>query len=181
MTAPKREDERCARFRALYEANYDVILGYALRRTLHADALDVVAETFTVAWRRLERVPGGDEARLWLYGTARRVLANHERAAQRRARLGGRIADEAARLPEALPERSQGTVAAAGRPGIAVAKDDDVNHVRSTLVFDPNTSVLLAEEESTLEGNSFGYPAGTRIELATYLQTAIVGSLGARP
>ena|SRR2546421_4437898 len=113
MTAPKREEERCARFRALYEANYDAILGYALRRTQHADALDVVAETFTVAWRRLERVPGGDEARLWLYGTARRVFANHQRAARRRERLGGRIADEAARSPEAVPERDQGTVAAA--------------------------------------------------------------------
>ncbi len=69
----------------------------------------------------------------------------------------------------------------AGRRGIAVAKDDDVNHVRSTLVFDPRTSVLLDEEESTLSGNSFGYPAGTRIETATYLETAIVDSLGARP
>src|SRR5436190_490199 len=113
MTAPKREDERCARFRALYKANYDVILGYALRRTQRADALDIVAETFTVAWRRLERIPSGEEARLWLYGTARRVLANHERAARRRARLGGRIADEAACSPEAMPERSGGAVAAA--------------------------------------------------------------------
>ena len=69
----------------------------------------------------------------------------------------------------------------AGRRGIAVAKDDNVNHIRSTLVFDPRTSVLLAEEESTLPGNSFGYPTGTRIELATYLQTVVVGSLGARP
>jgi hypothetical protein len=70
---------------------------------------------------------------------------------------------------------------AAGRRGIAVAKDDDVNHVRSTLVFDPRTSVLLAEEETTLAGNSLGYPDGTRIETATYLETAIVDALGARP
>ena len=40
----------------------------------------------------------------------------------------------------------------AGRRGIAVAKDDNVNHIRSTLVFDPRTSVLLAEEESTANG-----------------------------
>ena len=83
MTAPLREDERSTRFRELYEANYERILGYALRRVGHPDALDVVAETFTVAWRRLGRVPDGDEARLWLYGTARRVLANHERGAPR--------------------------------------------------------------------------------------------------
>jgi len=69
----------------------------------------------------------------------------------------------------------------AGRRGLAVAKDDHVNHIRSTLVFDPDTSMLLAEEEDTLAGNSFGYPARTRIETMTYLQTAIVDSLGARP
>jgi hypothetical protein len=74
-----------------------------------------------------------------------------------------------------------GDVTSAGRRGIAVAKDDDVNHVRSTLVFDPQTSALLAEEESTLDGNSFGYPVGTRIETATYLVTTVVDSLGARP
>jgi len=95
MTAPKRDDERCARFRTLYEANYDAILGYALRRVPQADALDIVADTFLVAWRRLERVPEGDEARLWLYGTARRVLANHARGERRRARLGGRLTDAA--------------------------------------------------------------------------------------
>jgi hypothetical protein len=69
----------------------------------------------------------------------------------------------------------------AGRRGIAVAKDDDVNHMRSILVFDPQTSVLLAEEESTLDGNSLGYPAGVHVDSATYLETAIVDSLGARP
>jgi RNA polymerase sigma factor (sigma-70 family) len=110
MTAPTREDERCARFRALYEANYDRILGYALRRVPHADALDVVAETFTVAWRRLAQVPDGDEARLWLYGTARRVLANHQRASRRRARLHGRLAEAA---PPEPAEASRGVAAAA--------------------------------------------------------------------
>jgi RNA polymerase sigma-70 factor (ECF subfamily) len=110
MTAPPRDDERRARFRALYEENYERILGYALRRASHADAPDIVAETFTVAWRRLARVPDGDEARLWLYGTARRVLANHERAARRRARLHRRLADE----PSAVTaDPSQGTAAAA--------------------------------------------------------------------
>lgn len=87
----KRDDERRARFRSLYEANYDAILGYVLRRTQQADTPDVVAETFLVCWRRLGRVPEGEQARLWLYGTARRVLANHTRAERRRARLTGRL------------------------------------------------------------------------------------------
>jgi hypothetical protein len=72
-------------------------------------------------------------------------------------------------------------VDSAGRAGLAVAKDDTVNHIRSTLVFDPNTSVLLAEQETTLAGNSFDYTAGTRIESVTYLTTTIVDSIGKRP
>jgi hypothetical protein len=72
-------------------------------------------------------------------------------------------------------------VDSAGRHGIAVAKDDDVNRIRSVLVFDPNTSVLLAEEETTLDGSSLRYPAGTRIESITYLETTVVDALGARP
>jgi RNA polymerase sigma factor (sigma-70 family) len=80
------------RFRALYAANFDCLLGYALRRVDAAeDAADVVSETFLVAWRRLCDVPPGDEARLWLYGVARRVLSNHRRTLGRRERLGGRL------------------------------------------------------------------------------------------
>jgi len=120
MTALERDHERRVRFNVLYEANYERILGYALRRTQHADALDVVSETFTVAWRRLAQLPEGDEARLWLYGTARRVLANHQRSLRRRARLGGRLHDEAASAPSASSAEPTGAVAAAFarlRPG----------------------------------------------------------------
>src|SRR5205085_3126167 len=113
MTALERDHERRVRFNVLYEANYERILGYALRRTQHADALDVVSETFTVAWRRLAQLPEGDEARLWLYGTARRVLANHQRSLRRRARLGGRLHDEASSAPSASSAEPTGAVAAA--------------------------------------------------------------------
>ena len=82
------------RFQALYEENYHRVLGYALRRAERDDAADVVAETFLVAWRRLEDVPSGEEARLWLYGTARRVLANQKRGTRRRERLFRRLGAE---------------------------------------------------------------------------------------
>ncbi|MDO8392031.1 MAG: sigma-70 family RNA polymerase sigma factor [Actinomycetota bacterium] len=81
-------------FEALYAANLRPLLGYALRRTATpADAADVVAETMLTAWRRRADVPGGDETRLWLYGVARRVLANHTRGERRRHRLGARLAE----------------------------------------------------------------------------------------
>lgn len=55
------------------------VLGYALRRTGAEEARDVVAETFTVAWRRLDRVPEGDAALPWLLVTTRNVLSNRRR------------------------------------------------------------------------------------------------------
>ena len=74
------EDE----FADVYAATYRPLLGYALRRCDSPEnAADVVAETFTIAWRRAAEMPAGGEARLWLYGVARRVLANQRRGARR--------------------------------------------------------------------------------------------------
>ncbi|AQZ69321.1 RNA polymerase, sigma-24 subunit, ECF subfamily [[Actinomadura] parvosata subsp. kistnae] len=72
------------RFEELYASSYRPLLGYALRRCPDPDdAADVVAETFMVAWRRIEEVPQEDEARLWLFGVARKVLANQRRGERR--------------------------------------------------------------------------------------------------
>ena len=83
------------RFRDLFEAEARGVLGYALRRVAdREDAADVVAETFSVAWRRIGDVPAAPESRLWLYGVARRVLANQRRGALRRARLADRVREQ---------------------------------------------------------------------------------------
>ncbi|MCE0534001.1 sigma-70 family RNA polymerase sigma factor [Kineosporia rhizophila] len=79
-------------FRRLYSDNFGAILRYALRRVRDPDdAADLVADIFLVAWRRYDELPPGVEARLWLYGVARNVLANHGRGQQRRAQLGERL------------------------------------------------------------------------------------------
>jgi RNA polymerase sigma-70 factor (ECF subfamily) len=74
------------------------VLGYALRRSdSREDALDVVAETFAVAWRRRTEMPVDDgEVRPWLFGIARRCLANAARSTHRAGRLGARLADSLA-------------------------------------------------------------------------------------
>jgi hypothetical protein len=43
-------------------------------------------------------VPDGDEARLWLYGVARRVLANSRRGVRRRHQLGERLRRDVRRM-----------------------------------------------------------------------------------
>ncbi|WP_244930305.1 sigma-70 family RNA polymerase sigma factor [Nocardioides sp. W7] len=103
-------------FSRLYAGHFDAILGYALRRTDRPeDAADVTAETFLVAWRRLAHVPDGPETRPWLYGVARRVLANRRRGDRRRSLLGERLRAE---LAVAVPDAS---VEVAGRTDVAVA------------------------------------------------------------
>jgi RNA polymerase sigma-70 factor (ECF subfamily) len=81
-----------AKFIALVERNSRPILAFALRRTDRPeDAADVVSDVMLVAWRRMTDVPAGNEELLWLYGVARRVLANQHRAKRRRNRLGERL------------------------------------------------------------------------------------------
>jgi RNA polymerase sigma factor (sigma-70 family) len=96
------------RFGKLYREQARAILAYALRRVENPeDASDVVAETFLVAWRRLDEVPLGRKERLWLYAVARRVTANVRRAEGRRTRLSERLAET---LPTelAIPPESRG-------------------------------------------------------------------------
>lgn len=84
-------------------------MAFALRRVSPDDAADVVAETFLVAWRRSPEIPPGGEAELWLYGVARRVVANQERGERRRTRLNERLRAElpavAAPLSSPVSER----------------------------------------------------------------------------
>ena len=82
------------RFGRLYREQGRAILAYALSRVDDPDdATDVVAETFLIAWRRLEDVPTGPSEKLWLYGVARRVIANLHRSAHRRTRLAERLGE----------------------------------------------------------------------------------------
>lgn len=68
------------------------LLAYFERRTASADAADLLSETMLTAWRRIDDLPKDDtEARMWLFGVARRVLANADRASVRRWKLAERL------------------------------------------------------------------------------------------
>jgi RNA polymerase sigma-70 factor (ECF subfamily) len=90
------ETERRQRFNALFAAYSSDIVAYCGWRAGASDAQDAVAEVFLAAWRRLDELPEGDAARVWLYATARRVIANQRRSARRRVALQERLALEAA-------------------------------------------------------------------------------------
>jgi RNA polymerase sigma factor (sigma-70 family) len=95
---------RAERFEDLYRTHYRAVLRFARRRTDDATADDVVADTFMIAWRKLERVP--DRSLPWLYTVASRELANRRRATQRDLAKTHGSARRAGRDPaEALGER----------------------------------------------------------------------------
>ena len=90
------DTERRHRFDALFAAYRPEVVAYCgWRASSASDAQDAAAEVFLTAWRRLDDVPEGDAARIWLYATARRVLANQRRAGRRRIALHERLALEA--------------------------------------------------------------------------------------
>jgi RNA polymerase sigma factor (sigma-70 family) len=89
------DGERRRRFDTLF-ASYgsDVVAYCSWRAGSASDAQDAVADVFLTAWRRLDDLPEGDAARVWLYATARRVIANQRRSSRRRVALTERLARE---------------------------------------------------------------------------------------
>src|SRR5438105_6855737 len=84
--------ERRERFEAVYRELYAPICGYTLRRVRDPeDAAEVIAETFVTLWRRFDRCPQGEQLRPWLFGVARRVIANQRRGDRRRTALAERL------------------------------------------------------------------------------------------
>lgn len=91
------------RFRQLYREYERPVFAYFLRRADSETALDAAADTFLVAWRRIDEVPDGEAALRWLYGVARKVLANHRRRRDRgRALVRNIIGND--RRPQPTPE-----------------------------------------------------------------------------
>jgi RNA polymerase sigma factor (sigma-70 family) len=79
-TAARRGEEW---FTAVYAAHYPDIVRYGLRRLGDVDpSTELAQEVFVIAWRRRADVP--DRSLPWLYGVARRLLANHWRATRTR-------------------------------------------------------------------------------------------------
>jgi RNA polymerase sigma factor (sigma-70 family) len=124
---PDQASARAHRFEALYAAHHPQVFGYVMRRCDRADdAADAIAETFLVAWRRLDDAPTGDQLRLWLYGVARRVLANQRRGERRRLALADRLRSElgAHGLPDVSVDVTSGGAHSLGAALATLSPDD---------------------------------------------------------
>lgn len=95
-----RSTQRQQRFEALYAEHHPRVFGYVMRRCERADdGADAIAETFLVVWRRLDEAPEAELLPPWLYGIARRVLANQRRGERRRTALAQQLELDFARHP----------------------------------------------------------------------------------
>jgi RNA polymerase sigma factor (sigma-70 family) len=118
---PESSPTREARFTRLYEQHYETVRRYVWRRDpVLTD--DVVAETFLVAWRRLDEVP--EQAAPWLIGVARNVRRNARRSARRQQAVSARLADAVPALVGADAPREAAAIEAALRS--LAARDREV-------------------------------------------------------
>lgn len=100
------------RFERLYRENFRAVLRFAGSRIDPERAKDVAAETFLVAWRRLDDVPA--EPRAWLLGVARKVIAGQFRSQTRRDALVLRLEaerDDSGDLAASVADRDEVLVA----------------------------------------------------------------------
>lgn len=84
---PSRE----SRFRSAFDAHYDAVVRYCLRRIGTSEVNDVVSDVFAIAWRKVDAMPDGDAALPWLYSVARNEIRNRYRAAARFRRLTTKV------------------------------------------------------------------------------------------
>jgi RNA polymerase sigma-70 factor (ECF subfamily) len=121
MVAP---DGHAERFERCFERNYRDVARYCARRAATPeDAEDAATEVFATAWRRRRDLPSEPDDRLWLFGIARRVHANAERAERRRSQLRRRLAAQPAPVPE-VPPSAGGEAEAIARALAALSPSD---------------------------------------------------------
>jgi len=91
-----------SRLTSTHRANAPDLLRFIGRRVeTPEDAADVLAETFLVAWRRIQHMPFTDtEARMWLYGIAKNTSTNWNRSAHRRNSLSDSLRDQIRHAPQ---------------------------------------------------------------------------------
>ena len=85
MTTRDENRDDAQRFTALYHEHHDRVRDFARRRVGSDLAQEVVAETFLVAWRRLDDIP--PVAMPWLYQVALYEIANLRRRQARVVRI----------------------------------------------------------------------------------------------
>jgi RNA polymerase sigma factor (sigma-70 family) len=150
--ADRAWERRKESFEALYVQHYPAIYAYVHRRLLGlgAEVTDVVADVFSVAWRRLDEVPEPPGDRLWLYAVARRCVARARRSGWRRWRLQARLAEEARVATDALNDDTRVSLVRdamdrlrpVDREVLQLVMWEGLTHVEAAQVLDCSTNAV---------------------------------------
>jgi RNA polymerase sigma-70 factor (ECF subfamily) len=136
----------------MFRATYDRVLAYALRRASVADAEDVVAESYTTAWRRFDDVPA--DPLPWLYAVARHTLSNARRSGRRRIQLLSRLEfehdppsttqpDPSERLEDAaLVRAAMGALSETDREALMLVAWEGLDNVRASAALGVSTQAF---------------------------------------
>jgi RNA polymerase sigma-70 factor (ECF subfamily) len=146
-------DDRQGAFRRLYDATYPRLAAYARRRLPVGEADDALAEVYLVAWRRFEDIPSGDEALLWLYGVARRVISQDRRSERRRGRLQAKLTAVESPGAASATDTEQADERMAIQSALALLREhdrellrlsqwEDLNHEELARVFHCTTNAI---------------------------------------
>ena len=152
----RRSRDSPAAFGELYDRHASVIYRYAARRAGDFAADDVTAETFLVAWGRLESFDlDRDDARPWLFGIATNLLRRHHRAEAKMLKTAAKAASREAMADDSDRIAAQvDATAATGR----IART-----LKSMAAIDRETLLLYAWADLTYEGIALAMdvPVGT--------------------
>ena len=85
------------------------LLRYFQRRVHDPEeAVDLLGETLLVLTRRARAIPtADDQARMWCYGVARKVLLSYQRRGRRQVELADQLRGELRRTSHVAPENEQ--------------------------------------------------------------------------
>lgn len=142
VSGPETEHDE-AWFDQVFADHATAIYRYFVRRTDRNDVEDLVADVFTTAWRRRDKVPD-DHVLPWLYRTAGYTLANH-----RRKPTLTLVPDH-----EDSPERSRSS-----DPAEVLVEDDELRRALDGLSA-KDRSVLMLHAWEGLDGEALGEALG---------------------
>ncbi|MFP7834629.1 RNA polymerase sigma factor [Marisediminicola sp. LYQ134] len=131
------------------------------------DAADLLAETFLTAWRHRDRIPPDDEdARMWMFVTARHVSSNWRRGNQRRVNLSNLLRDE---LATAAPPRDETTPEVLDTRAAVAALPANLREIVTLMHWDgftvPEAARITGIRESTARGRYQRARAQLRVAL----------------
>jgi RNA polymerase sigma-70 factor (ECF subfamily) len=166
------------RLESAFDRHYRDVALYCRRRCpTPEDAEEAATEVFAVAWRRIGDLPEAPEDRLWLFGVARRVVANQARGRRRAERLEQRLRSERPPAHVAAPEvgavgRALGALSDGDRELLMLACWDDLRPAEIAKVLNQPAPVVSTRLWRARRRFAHVYEAATRAEEARPLSTS---------